>query len=63
MSGKAEVETGTSEQRWPRVNEEVALTVKNSAEQRKLGTLTCQIKCQWENQSKKRDLRLGEREN
>lgn len=30
-----------------RVNEEVALTVKNSADQRKLGTLTCQIKCQW----------------
>jgi hypothetical protein len=63
MSGKAEVETGASEQQWPHINEEVALTVKNAAEQRKFGTLAYQIKCKWENQVKKGDLSLGEREN
>jgi hypothetical protein len=63
MSGKAELETGASEQQWPHIKEEVALTVKNAAEQRTLGTLACQIKCKWENQVKKGDLRLGERWN
>lgn len=63
MSGKAEVETGASEQQWPHINEEVVVIVKNAAEQRKLGTLAYQIKCKWEDQVKKGVLRLGEREN
>ena len=63
MSGKAEVETAASEQHWPHINEKVAPSAKTAAEQRKLGTFAYQIKCKWENQVKKGDLRLREKEN
>ena len=39
------------------------LTVKNTTEQRNLGNLAYKIKCKWENQAKKRELKLdGEQE-
>jgi hypothetical protein len=63
MPGEAEVETGASEQQMPHIKEGVALTARSAAEQRKLGALAYQIKCKWENQVKKGDLSLGEREN
>jgi hypothetical protein len=38
-------------------------TVKNATEQRNLGALAYKIKCKWENQVKKAELRLaGEQE-
>jgi hypothetical protein len=61
MSGKAEVETGASEQQWPRINEEVVLIVKNAAEQSKLGTLAYQIKCKWEKPREERRSEVGGR--
>jgi hypothetical protein len=43
------------------MNEEIALrkilTAKNVTEQRNLGTLAYKIKCKWENQEKKVELR------
>lgn len=49
------------------INKELALTktltVKNVTEQRQLGTVPYQIKCEWENQVKKGEMRKGEREN
>jgi hypothetical protein len=49
------------------ISEEIAFrkicTVKNATEQRNLGTLAYKIKCKWENQVKKAELRLaGEQE-
>jgi hypothetical protein len=48
---------------WPHTRKEVALrerlTVENATEQRTFGTLECNIKCKWENQAKKEELRLG----
>jgi hypothetical protein len=35
------------------------LTVRNAAEQGNLGTLAYKIKCKWENETKKAELRLG----
>jgi hypothetical protein len=49
--------------KWSHINEEIALskilTVKNATEHRNSGTLTYKIKCTWENQVKKEELRLG----
>jgi hypothetical protein len=39
------------------------LTVKRVTEQRQLGTISYQIKCKWENQVKKGEVRKGVREN
>jgi hypothetical protein len=63
-------------QRWRRkllynkrshINKEPALrktlTVKNVTEQRQLGAISYQIKCKWENQVKKGEVRKGVREN
>jgi hypothetical protein len=52
--------------KWPHINEGIALrkklAVKNATEKRNLCTLACKIKCKWENQMKKREMWLGERE-
>jgi hypothetical protein len=49
--------------RWPHVNKEMALTVKNATEQRNLCNLAYKYKCKWENALKKAELRLGENKN
>ena len=36
-------------------------TVKNATVQRNVGTLSCGIKCKWQNQVKKAELRVGEK--
>jgi hypothetical protein len=58
--GAPEQLIATSEQRK---SAQKILTVKKATEHRNLGTLIYNIKCQWENQVKKEELRLeGERE-
>jgi hypothetical protein len=53
--------------KWSHINKEPTLTktftVKNVTEQRQLGTISYQIKCKWENQVKKGEMRKGVREN
>jgi hypothetical protein len=46
--------------KWPHINEEIALRYcQNATEQRCLCALTCKIKCNWENETKEGELRLG----
>jgi hypothetical protein len=64
MSRNTEVERGAPDQEMTiYINEEITFrkkhTPKNATEQRYLGRFAYKIKCKWENQAKKAELRLG----